>query len=234
MGNARKDKLCRNHAKMFKDGTLLICSDCGKFYEKDKGCTCKIPVQPELTNQAIIIDNENKSRCITCGTSTDGLLFCKTCYAKFNNKVLFFRVKNCKSIELLDDQYEGNYYCNDGHVVKSKSERDIDNYLYEHGIQHAYEHEFRYGPSINEVLHPDFYLPNYLGMGKHVYIEHWGYNENNFQYTESMKFKMQIYKSRRVTLICTYEKTDAYNIAAVLDRKLMKEWIRENEINFDV
>jgi hypothetical protein len=231
MGNYRKDKLCRMHARMYKDGDVLVCDECGKFYEKEKGCPCKKQKQPDLANKVITIDNENKSRCITCGSPTDGLLFCRYCYSKYNNKVLFFRVENCKNIELLDDQYEGNYYCKDGHVVKSRIEREIDDYLYDHGIAHAYEFELSYGPSAKEVLHPDFYLPNYLGPGKDVYLEHWGMNENNFQYTESMKFKMQIYKERRITLICTYDKTDSYNINSVLNRKLNKDWIKENEIN---
>lgn len=185
----------------------------------------------ETNNNVIIIDDKNKSKCITCGRQTDGLLFCSNCYRKYKNKELLFRIKNCTNIELLDEDYEGRYTCKDGHVVKSKSERDIDNYLYDHGIMHAYERELPYGANDNEVLHPDFYLPDYLSKGKDVYIEHWGYNENNIQYTKTKKFKLPIYERLGITLICTDEKTDMTKIDTVLDRKLNKKFIKEGQIN---
>lgn len=182
-------------------------------------------------NNVVVIDFNSKSKCITCGKQTDGLLFCSTCYHKYKSKELYFKITNCTNVELLDDDYEGKYICKDGHVVKSKSEREIDNYLFEHGISHAYEPELPYGATEKEVLHPDFYLPHYLGKDKHVYIEHWGYNENNIQYTKTKKFKMPIYERLGITLVCTYEKTDTKNIDAVLDRKLNKDFIHVNEIN---
>lgn len=193
--------------------------------------------EPEITedekNHVVIINEENKSKCITCGRKTDGLLFCSYCYKKYKNKDLLFKITNCSSVELLDENYEGRYTCKDGHVVKSKSERDIDNYLFENGIQHAYEKELPYGAGNKDILHPDFYLPHYLGKGKHVYLEHWGYNENNIQYTKTKAFKMPIYKELGITLICTYEKTDTGKIDAVLERKLNKKFIKEGEINFE-
>ena len=136
-------------------------------------------------------------------------------------------------MELLDENYEGRYTCKDGHIVKSKSEREIDNYLFEHNIPHAYEKALPYGATDKEVLHPDFYLPNYLGEKQHVYMEHWGYNENNIQYIQTKKFKMPIYEKLGITLICTNEKNDMADIDTVLDRKLNKKFIRPNEINFN-
>lgn len=73
----------------------------------------------------------------------------------------------------------------------------------------------------------------YLGKDKHVYIEHWGYNENNISYTNTKKFKIEIYKKLGITLICTNEKKDASKIDSVLDRKLNKAFIKENQINGD-
>lgn len=187
----------------------------------------------ENSNAVIHLDENGHSRCITCGKETDGFLFCPSCYRKYKNKELLFKISNCTSVELLDDSYEGRYVCKDGHVVKSKSEREIDNFLFEHGIPHAYEKDLPYGKTNKEILHPDFFLPNYLGVGKHVYIEHWGYNENNLHYTKTKKFKLPIYKQLGITLICTYEKTDASNIEASLERKLNKNFLVENQINFE-
>lgn len=236
MGNARKDRLCGKHADEFKAGKIEQCPDCGKWHNTKELCECKKPktIVPEEIKKVIVINEENKSRCITCGAKTDGLLFCKTCYRKFKDKKLLFEITNCSNVELLDEDYEGKYVCKDGHVVKSKSEREIDNYLFEHNIPHAYEKALNYGETENEILHPDFFLKNYLGEGKHVYIEHWGYNENNFQYTKTKKYKMDIYKKAKVTLICTHEKVDTKDMEATLDRKLNKHYIKENEINFDI
>lgn len=190
-------------------------------------------INEEQINNVVVINNESKSRCITCGKKTDGLLFCSNCYHKYQNKELLFKITNCSNVELLDESYEGRYTCKDGHVVKSKSERDIDNYLFEAGIPHAYEKELSYGANEKDVLHPDFFLLDYLGKGKHVYIEHWGYEENNIQYTQTKKFKMPIYRKLGITLINTYEKTDAKDIDSALNRKIKKENIKEGQINFE-
>ena len=184
-------------------------------------------------NRTIIIDNEHKNRCLTCGRETDGLLFCASCYKKYKNKGLLFKITNCSNVELLDESYEGIYACDDGHIVKSKSEILIDNYLFEKKIPHAYESGIKYGNGKDDIIKPDFYLPNYLGDGKDVYIEHWGYNENNRKYTESKNFKMPIYRERGITLINTYENSDMRDLKASLNWKLDKSNIKEKESNFE-
>lgn len=248
MGRARKDGLCREHGKLANAGELIRCPICYTWRNANEKCPeCEmeafkdvIEQTRETTNQSdeennvIVINEKNKNKCITCGKPVDGILFCSSCYRKYKDKELYFKISNCSNVELLDENYEGRLTCKDGHVVKSKSEREIDNYLFEHNIAHAYEKKLYYGATEKEVLHPDFFLPNYLGENKHVYIEHWGYNENNIQYTKTKKFKMPIYEKLGVTLICTHEKTDTADIDAVLDRKLNKNYIKENSINFDI
>ena len=235
----RKDGLCKQHSQMLFNEEIELCVDCGKWHDIDKPCECKNEKNTtkesvnDQENKSIVINEQNKHKCITCGKAVDGLLFCSNCYRQYKNKELYFKISNCSTVELLDENYEGRYTCKDGHIVKSKSEREIDNYLFEHNIPHAYEKALPYGATEKEVLHPDFYLPNYLGNKKHVYIEHWGYNENNKDYTKTKKFKMPIYEKLKVTLICTNEKSDMADIDTVLDRKLNKDFIKENEINFD-
>lgn len=73
-------------------------------------------------------------------------------------------------------------------------------------------------------------IPNYLCKDKHVSIEYRGFNENNIQYTNTQKIKMDIYKKKGIILISVCEK-DTYDIETSLDRKLNKEYIREGEIN---
>ncbi|WP_251548305.1 hypothetical protein [Pumilibacter intestinalis] len=162
------------------------------------------------------------NNCIVCGTESNGYLFCRTHYNKYKNKTLLLKITKCSEIEILDESYEGIYICRDGHVVKSKSEREIDNYLFSNKIAHAYEKALTID---GETFHPDFYLPELK-----VYIEHWGYDESNYEYTRTKNYKIEKYRKKGITLICTHEKTDTKDIEATLDRKL--ESYEEGKINF--
>ncbi len=233
--------LCFDCFKLRDEGKVTKCETCGTWFRTEEGCSvCKSKQKDKISscslsqNGIVTIDSNNKSRCITCGKETDGLLFCTSCYRRFKDKELLFKITNCSNVELLDEDYEGKRTCKDGHIVKSKSEREIDNYLFEHGIPHAYEKELSYGPNETDVVRPDFFLPNYLGLGEGVYIEHWGYNENNIKYTKSKNFKMEIYRKQKITLVCIYEKTDMDKIDSVLERKLNPKNIKSHTINFEI
>ena len=230
--------LCPACFKLRDEGKIAKCETCGAWYRTETGCPNCMPKQKDKTitpspdqTGIITIDSNNKSRCITCGRKTEGLLFCTQCYRKYKDKELLFKITNCTNVELLDEDYEGKRTCKDGHIVKSKSEREIDNYLFEKGIPHAYEKELSYGPNDTDVIRPDFFLPDYLGPNEGVYIEHWGYNENNIKYTKSKEFKMKIYEELKITLICIYEKTDMDKIDSVLDRRLNRDNITPHTIN---
>lgn len=171
------------------------------------------------------------SNCLICGAEANGNLFCKECYEKYKNKDILIQIRNCTELELLDEEYESTRKCKDGHIVKSKTEREIDNYLFDHKIFHAYERALPYGSGEDEVLKPDFCLLDYLGKDKHVYLEHWGYAEDNISYMQRKKFKMDIYKKLGITLVCTYEKRDTKDLETALDRKLNKQNIKEGQIN---
>ena len=224
-GNYRKDGLCSKHATMLKNGELTV-NDDGKFtFTNEK----------EANIEANDTSENKESECIICKNESNGKLFCKKCYHLYKNKELLIKIKNCTEISVLDESYEGIYTCEDGHIVKSKSEVLIDNYLSKHGISHAYEKEISYGKNDNETLHPDFCLIDYLGKDKPVYLEHWGYapNSDNLEYQNRKDFKIEKYKKLGITLVCTHEDTDISKIDAVLDRRLKKDNIDENKINFD-
>lgn len=225
MGNARKDKLCGKHADMLKKGDIVI-DDEGLFVDAK---TNKILNKDYKEKE----DKEYKgvAKCIACGKEVQpGFFFCKTCYAKYIKKELLVRIKNCKEITILDESYEGHYVCDDGHIVKSKSERDIDNYLFENNIPHAYERAFVPESDPSKTLKPDFTLPNFKGSGKDVFIEHWGYNDNNIEYTKSKKYKIDIYKKEKVTIVSTYEK-DIQDYKVALKKKLAT--FEYDKINFE-
>ncbi len=81
----------------------------------------------------------------------------------------------------------------DGHVVRSRAEVLIDNFLYVQGIVHAYERRL----PIEEDCYCDFYIPK--GKGG-VYIEYWGL-ENDAKYRERKAAKQAIYAKYKMQLI---------------------------------
>ena len=97
-------------------------------------------------------------------------------------------------------RYPANYRTKDGHRVRSKAEAIIDNALYDYGLAHAYERRL----PIEEELLSDFYIPSKNG-GKAIYIEYWGL-ENEPQYTERKRIKIDLYKKYEFNLIELNEK----------------------------
>ena len=222
MGNARKDGLCLSHAKLLKSGKISV-NEQGLFVDtKTKKILNKDFVEPKKEQQGI-------AKCIACGKETKpGFLFCPSCYKKYADKKLLVEINHCKDITILDDSYEGKFTCTDGHIVKSKSEMIIDNWLFDHNIAHAYEKKLPIDADESHDLHPDFCLPGYGDDPDDIYIEYWGYNESNIKYRESKNYKLKIYKQQKITLICLSEK-DIMDINASLSRKL--KFYKKNQIN---
>jgi len=96
----------------------------------------------------------------------------------------------------------------DGHLVRSKSEIIIDNWLYDSKIVHAVERKL----PIEEQVYCDFWIPT----GK-VYIEYWGLEDQD--YLGRKEKKLLIYKKHNFNLIELSEK-DVSNIDDVLPAKL--------------
>ena len=224
MGKARKDRLCRKHGMLANKGELVQCEDCGKWNNAGETCPCKAPKPKTVVKETQKEEEQEIKKCLLCNEDSGNYLFCKSCFSQHHGKTLLFKItcdKNQK-LELLNESYEGIYVCKDGHIVKSKSERDIDNYLFEHKIAHAYEKAL---PINGEIFKPDFYLKDL-----DVYIEHWGYDENNKEYNARKEYKIPKYKEKGITLICTYEATDMQDVETSLQVKL--EGYKTGEINY--
>ncbi|MBR2614975.1 MAG: hypothetical protein IKC71_05225 [Clostridia bacterium] len=174
--------LCKEHYELKEQGKIVQCADCGKWNEKDVVCDCK-KVKEESKP-------ENELTCIICGKPSNGQHFCFDCWKQFNNKVVYIQVKKCKEFTKLDAEYESELTCDDGHLVKSPYEKIIDNWLYSEGIKHAYEKKI----DVDETheLTPDFFIPEYNGI-KNIYVEFWGYGEDNIKYQRIKEYKLKIY-----------------------------------------
>lgn len=103
------------------------------------------------------------------------------------------------------------YKCLDGHLVKSRGELIIDNYLNKLGLKHIYEDTIYVG---GKPVKYDWFLPDF-----HVYIEYWGLNSK--KYLKRKDKKLRLYKKGNLKLI-SIENSDLYNIYEVLFRKLKK------------
>ncbi len=223
-GNYNRFGFCMLHSKMQKNGELIQCSDCGKWNEKDVVCDCK-KIKVESNTSKL----ENELTCIICGKPSNGQHFCFDCWKLYKNKAIYLKIVNCKNYVPLGAEYEGHLETMDGHIVKSHVERDIDNYLFRNNIPHAYESTYDVDGNPEHEFRPDFYLPNYLGEGKDVYMEYFGMKGTK-DGDKKINYKMPIYEKDNATVICLYPQDDS-RIESVLKRKLNKKNIKEGKIN---
>ncbi|TFG06177.1 MAG: hypothetical protein EU539_08345 [Promethearchaeota archaeon] len=105
----------------------------------------------------------------------------------------FYLIKKLKKI--LKKKYlpetASSFKCLDGHVVRSKAELIIDNFLYNNGIKHVYENTIKIkGSSIKY----DWYLPDH-----DIYIEYWGYFGK--EYMKRKEEKIRLYKKGNLCLV---------------------------------
>ncbi len=93
--------------------------------------------------------------------------------------------------EIRRDGWDGGkrFECKDGHLVRSGYELRVDDWLYEHGIEHTYEPRLSFAPR---------YCADFLANG--WYIEVWGVN-NNTDYKERKKHKQELYIHHNAPLI---------------------------------
>ena len=200
MGNPRKDRLCRKHAKELKDGIIKQCADCGKWHKSDEECECKKHNSEELT-------------CLICGKPSNGKHFCIDCWKKYKDKSIDLRIKNCSETEVLDQYGNLTIECDDGRKVRSRAEALISNFFYNNKIRSVYEKTIYYEEDgVDKTLHPDFYLPDY-----DIYIE---YCElTNKPYLKKKDYTQKLYEKLGFKVIIMDDK-DLNSIAGCLKPKL--------------
>lgn len=225
---------CKEHLELKAQGKIIKCEICGGWHYLDSACpkentTSDKVLDTSVTNEVDDQASETMS-CIICGEETNGYHFCRKCYYRYRNKEILVKINKCMTFEIMDETYEGIYECDDGHIVKSQAERDIDNWLFDNNIYHGYEIPLDVGE--DEPIKPDFCLKDYLGKGKDVYIEYFGLKGTN-AYDKQTEYKMSHYKNANITLICMYPKTDLRNIRFALQTKLNKSRIKEGQVNYE-
>ena len=152
-------QICEN-----KSGFYPLCKDCFKL--RDEG---KI------------------TKCQDCGIwKKDNKPLCYECWLK-NNKSEQKKSTHYKFTEIEEEEgnfrtkFEATFRTEDGHMVRSKAEQIIDNWLYHKGIVHAYERRV----PIEEEVYCDFFIP----LGQKVWIEFWGLEEEKYLKRKELKRK---------------------------------------------
>lgn len=216
--------LCKDCLEKSKKNLIEKC-ECGKWIDVNSKCECGNFGSNYEEIKEINLNNINS--CILCGDESNGYHFCKKCYNKYKTKDLVLKICNCSRVEVLESNYIGHVVADDGHIVKSLAEKNIDDYLYRNNIKHAYEYAYPIDDNKEHDIHPDFYLPD-----KDIYIEHFGFEPGvNSVYDKEKEYKLNIYKRDNVTVICTNQKEITNDVNAVLNRKL--KFYNKNTINFD-
>lgn len=176
--------------------------------------------------------HRNNKICDICGACSYDKPYCYSCYNSFileNNSNSFVRFEGAKK-----------FVCKSGIKVRSISEREISDFLTENKIPHIYEQELKYqffhylyDRTFAKSLHPDFYIPGPIRFKnrliKDVYIEFWGFDEKNIEYTNTKKFKLNIYKELGITLI-NMDSNDINDVNKSLTYKLLN--YNNKQINF--
>jgi len=100
--------------------------------------------------------------------------------------------KLIKYFSKLEEQLKAtSFKCLDGHVVRSKGESIIDNYLHKLGLAHKYENTIKIK---GEKVKYDWYLTDY-----DIYIEYWGFFGK--AYLKRKQEKIHLYKKGKLKLI---------------------------------
>ena len=154
------------------------------------------------------------------------------------NELKKYNIINNPDLPKASHQEARIYQCKNGNKVRSKSERDISDFLTEHEIEHAYEKPLKINNDSYQYIHPDFYIPGIIThtgrIVKNIYIEHLGGPKNKDpdtieKYWNAVKFKIYHYKLMKLTVLFTYEE-DMINPNNSLKHKLLN--IKEKQINY--
>ena len=105
--------------------------------------------------------------------------------------------------------------CDDGHYVRSLSEKAIDDWLYNHNYLHAYEKSVYMETEPEAVVLSDFYIPE-----ADLYLEFWGI-EDNEQYEKRKEQKIKLYDDNQYKREDLYEK-DVKRLNDIMPRILGK------------
>ncbi|MFX1414949.1 MAG: hypothetical protein ACFFA2_14105 [Promethearchaeota archaeon] len=159
-------------------------------------CGAKSGYYPLCKNCFKLRDEGKVTKCEECGIwKNDAKPLCRECWLKNNRSEqklsIDYKISNGEAEEEdFRSKFPAKYRTDDGHLVRSKAEKIIDNWLYHNDIVHAYERRV----PIKEELICDFYIPK-----RKIWIEYWGFEDQ--KYIKRKELKIELYKKNEKNLI---------------------------------
>jgi hypothetical protein len=223
-----KNGMCEKHYDMYKMQRELIIKDSKREYDfKPHYHNLKHSIYKCITYPTIV------ELCIKMFALADIYfeLYNKDELTRFVeadvNKIIRYKVKQIKeNREVMESRYsklfndidfrnkwKSNIRTEDGHYVRSRAEQVIDNFLYHHGIVHAYEKLIILEKNSEATLLCDFYIPEI-----DTYIEYYGKYDG--EYISRKKAKDQIYKENNINYIAL-DKRDLDNLEDILLKQII-------------
>ena len=120
--------------------------------------------------------------------------------------------------EKQDSQKETILRTQDGPIVKSKGEVDVDDALYNLRIVHCYDKKVSEFSNADRTINCDWFIP-VLSNSQGIYVEYWGMN--TIAYLANKEEKKKLYKSNEIPLI-EVEKDDVNDKQGLADRIRME------------
>lgn len=182
-------------------GKCIKCGNyCNDSYNFCYDCYQNIITYCDICNTAILHDDQyTKYFDIDLG---DYIYICNKCKkdANINNQPR--------------DKYKKDIRTDDGHLVASKNELIIDNYLFQNRIAHIYEKIVIDKTNPDNECTCDFYLPDL-----EIYIEVWGMS--NDEYLKKRQYKENIYKNNNYKKIDIEQENIEKGINYYLEKQLL-------------
>ncbi len=136
--------------------------------------------------------------CLLCKKPSNGKHFCIDCYQQYKEREIEVHIKNCSQCTITDKYGNKKILCKNGMKVRSRAEKIVADFLFDHNIRFVYEIEIPYEHnSETKALNPDFFLPDFgtldqNGHRKGLIIE---YNElKTPEYLMQKKFSADFYE----------------------------------------
>lgn len=194
----RKDGLCKNCSQKLFNKEIEQCPDCGKFHNAKEACPCKKPAPQAVVKETTKAEISSDLTCIICEEPSNGKHFCKECYFKYKDREIDVHITNLVEWKITDEYGNQKVQCKNGMKVRSRAEKIIADFFFDHNIRAIYETDIPYSVKGKTViLNPDFFLPDYgeineNGKKKGIIIE---YNElDTLNYRRQKNFTQKGYE----------------------------------------
>jgi len=204
--------LCKKHFAMREHGTVVKCIVCDRWVEGNdpicRPCWPKATAEQKSTARTLKASAAQSATSPSPASATVAVA-APPAQVQVPQPAAIVEVVSSEE-KSFRDAFPPTHRAEDGHVVRSRAELLIDNWLFHKGIVHAYEKRV----PIDAEMYCDFFIP----IGDKVYIECWGL-EDDPRYRARKEKKIGLYKSNEKKLVEITSK-DIEHLDDVMPQKL--------------